>query len=423
MTESLVTPEKKSDSWVSAVSKVLRSQIFKRLDQLEKGAVEVSYLGNTQTLGEAQAALVAKIDILDDNFFWRLASYGSIGAAESYVKREWTSPNLVDVVRVFALNRTLLNKLDGGLVSFQKPMRALDYWRKKNSREGARSNIKAHYDLSNEMFRCFLDTEMMYSCAYYPSNDMSLEDAQVEKLRRICQKLNVSASDHVCEIGTGWGGFALFAAKNFGCKVTSVTISKNQYDYARERVRSQGLDDRITIKLQDYRDLDGVFDKVVSIEMIEAVGDQYLGTYLKKISSLLKPEGSALLQVITMNDQEYDRAVKETDFIKKYIFPGSFIPSLHRISQEIKKSTDLRMYHLDEMSDDYALTLRQWRERFFANKADIKKLGFDEEFIRLWDYYFCYCIGGFTERAIGSAQVVYGKPGFRGSKSNVSVKV
>ena len=256
---------------------------------------------------------------------------------------------------------------------------------------------------------------MMYSSAYYQHDEMTLDQAAVAKLDLVCKKLQLTPGDHLLEIGTGWGGLALHAAGNYGCKVTTTTISEEQYRLTVARVRDAGLDDRITVLNQDYRDLDGQYDKLVSIEMIEAIGHQYMSTYFSKCASLLKADGMMLIQAITIKDQFYKTALKDVDFIKKYIFPGGFLPSITAMSDEISKSTDMKIYHLQDIGPCYARTLKDWRERFFHKLDQIRDLGYSDEFIRLWEYYFCYCEGGFIERDIGTVQMVLTKPGNRQS--------
>jgi cyclopropane-fatty-acyl-phospholipid synthase len=284
------------------------------------------------------------------------------------------------------------------------------HWLNRNSQAGSRRNIEAHYDLGNEMFELFLDPTMMYSCAYYPDSKASLDQAATAKLQRICEKLQLSETDHVVEIGTGWGGFAIYAATHFGCKVTTTTISKQQYEIARQRVIAAGLEDKVTLLMEDYRDLQGAYDKLVSIEMIEAVGPQYLETYFTKCSTLLKPDGIMLIQAITIQDQFYDQAIKSVDFIQRYIFPGGFIPSVTAISNAVKNATDTRLFQMEDIGPHYATTLRDWRKNFFNNIEQIKALGYSDQFIAMWEFYLCYCEGGFLERTLGTSHLVFVKP-------------
>jgi cyclopropane-fatty-acyl-phospholipid synthase len=280
----------------------------------------------------------------------------------------------------------------------------------RNTLRGSRKNIEAHYDLGNSMFELFLDPTMMYSSGIFENKDDSMEQASIIKLDRICQKLQLNENDRILEIGTGWGGFAIHAAKNYGCHVTTTTISRQQYDYAEKRIKQEGLQDRVTLLCEDYRNLTGKFDKLVSIEMIEAVGHEYYKTYFRHCSDLLKPEGMMLLQSITIADQRYQAAKKEVDFIQRYIFPGGCLPSVNEIAKNVCEHTDMRFYQLEDIGTHYATTLARWRERFFSNIAEIQKIGYSETFIRMWNFYLCYCEGGFTEKSIGTIQLLLTKP-------------
>jgi cyclopropane-fatty-acyl-phospholipid synthase len=280
----------------------------------------------------------------------------------------------------------------------------------RNTRLGSKKNISAHYDIGNDLFELFLDPTMMYSSAYYKDEDMSLEQASIAKLDLICKKLELGPEDHLLEIGTGWGGLAIHAASNYGCKVTTTTISDEQFVLAQARIKENHLEDKITVVKQDYRDLEGQYDKLVSIEMIEAIGHQYMRTYFNKCCSLLKPDGMMLIQAITIKDQLYKEALKDVDFIKKYIFPGGFLPSINAMVKTISDSTDMKLFHLQDIGPHYAKTLNHWRERFFEKLDEIRGLGYSDEFIRLWEYYFCYCEGGFIERDIGTVQMVLTRP-------------
>jgi cyclopropane-fatty-acyl-phospholipid synthase len=284
---------------------------------------------------------------------------------------------------------------------------------RRNTRRGSRSNIAAHYDLGNDFFRLFLDDNLMYSSAIYAADDETLEVASARKLERICRKLALSPTDRVVEIGSGWGGFALHAAGRYGCHVTTTTISRAQFDLARERVRAAGLESRIEVLLEDYRDLGGRYDKLVSIEMIEAIGHQYLETYFAKVGSLLHDHGLALIQAITIEDHRYEQALRAVDFIKRHVFPGSFIPSISTMLGAAARRSDLKLFHLDDIGPSYALTLAAWRERFQRAAGTVRSLGYDERFTRLWDFYLAYCEGGFRERSIGAVQMLLARPGCR----------
>jgi len=326
------------------------------------------------------------------------------------MKGSWSCSDLLGLVRIFLRNRDVLNTMDESLTRLKAPVHKLMHWFNRNTRAGSRKNISAHYDIGNDLFKLFLDDTMMYSSAYYASTDMTLHEAAVAKLDLVCKKLDLQPQDHVLEIGTGWGGLAIHAARHYGCTVTTTTISDEQYELASQRIKDEGLDDRITVLKQDYRDLSGQYDKLVSIEMIEAIGHQYMNTYFEKCCSLLKPDGMMLIQAITIKDQLYKSALKDVDFIKKYIFPGGFLPSIAAMSETISKYTDMKLFHLQDIGPHYARTLKDWRERFFNKLDDIRQLGYSDEFIRLWEYYFCYCEGGFMERDIGTVQMVLTRP-------------
>jgi cyclopropane-fatty-acyl-phospholipid synthase len=282
-------------------------------------------------------------------------------------------------------------------------------WFNCNTRAGSRRNIQAHYDIGNDLFALFLDPTMTYSCAYYPDVSSTLEEAAVAKLDRVCRKLELSPGMHLLEIGTGWGSLAIHAASHYGCRVTTTTISREQYELARERIEALGLSDRVEVLNMDYRDLVGQYDRIVSIEMIEAVGHQYMDHYFSRCNSLLKPDGMMLIQAITMTDQHYEEALREVDFIKRYIFPGGFLPSVTAIASSLTRATQMRISHLEDIGLHYARTLDDWRKRFFQQLDAVRSQGYPESFIRLWDYYFCYCQGGFEERYLGTVQLLLTK--------------
>ena len=316
-------------------------------------------------------------------------------------------------MRLLVRNRDLLDGMETGLARLGGiAMRVWNRFR-RNTRDGSRRNIAAHYDLGNALFALFLDDNMMYSSAIFADPSESLESASRRKIDRICRKLDLQPSDHVIEIGTGWGGFALHAAANYGCRVTTTTISAEQHALAAERVAAAGLQDRITVLLNDYRDLDGGYDKLVSIEMIEAIGHTYLDTYFEKCAALLKPDGLALIQAITIEDARYQQAIDSVDFIKRHVFPGSFIPCVSVMIDASARVSDLRLLNLEDIGSSYALTLNHWRKRFLSRLEDVRKLGYDERFVRMWEYYLCYCEGGFIERSIGTAQMLFARPGNR----------
>jgi cyclopropane-fatty-acyl-phospholipid synthase len=314
------------------------------------------------------------------------------------------------MIELFICNRTHLEGDLSGIRWLAKPARLLQHFRKRNTLKGSRRNIEAHYDLGNELFKLFLDETMMYSCGIFKDSNTTLKQASEAKLERICQKLELKPGDHVLEIGTGWGGFALYAAQHYGCRVTTTTISKEQHDFATQRIVEAGLEDKVTLLFDDYRKLQGQYDKLVSIEMIEAIGYQYFDTYFRKCTELLKPDGMMLLQSITIADQRYHAAKRSIDYIQRYIFPGGCLPSVAALGDAVARTTDMRIFHLEDIGPHYATTLRLWRERFFNNIERVKQLGYPEQFIRMWHYYLCYCEGGFRQQAIGTVQLLLTKP-------------
>ncbi|GAB4419891.1 MAG: cyclopropane-fatty-acyl-phospholipid synthase family protein [Bacteriovoracaceae bacterium] len=395
------------------VTRILKKLIFSKLHALKYGQLEIKDQESSTTFGDLSYPLKAEVIIYDSTFYIDLFTKGSVGAAEAYILKKWDSPDLNDTMALFAANRTVLTTLDSGLVNFIKPVRFLEYWKQRNTIKGSKKNIVAHYDLPDELFRLFLDETLMYSSAIYPSKDSSLYEAQMNKLRLIGERLNIKSGAKILEIGSGWGSLAVFLAQNYECHVTTTTISENQYKEVQSKIDKLGLQNKVTLLKQDYRLLEGKFDRVVSIEMIEAVGHQFLGTYLKKISDVLKDDGLALIQAITITDQEYERAVKEVDFIKKFIFPGSFIPSINAIHTEAKNQTDLRMIMQIDFAGDYARTLNDWKVRFNNRRDELSRIGLDEQFERMWNFYFSYCIGGFRERAIGVSHLQLAKPKYK----------
>jgi cyclopropane-fatty-acyl-phospholipid synthase len=344
---------------------------------------------------------------------------GTVGAGEAYIRGLWRSDDLTSLVRIFVANREQMNAIDSGWSLVSRPLLRLFHWANRNSRDGSARNIAAHYDLGNELYEIMLDETMAYSCAIFPRPGASLAVASTAKFEAVCRKLDLKPTDHVLEIGTGWGGFAIHAVERYGCRVTTTTISPAQYEYAVKKIAARGLADRITVLLHDYRDLRGdlagPYDKLVSIEMIEAVGANFMDTYFRHCARLLKPEGSMLLQAITIQDQFYERALRSVDYIQRYVFPGSFIPSIDAISRSVRKASDFKIFHLEDIGPHYARTLRAWRERFFHNLGAVRKLGYSDSFVRLWEYYLCYCEGGFLERQLGTVQMLLTKPACRRS--------
>ncbi|MCH7383111.1 cyclopropane-fatty-acyl-phospholipid synthase family protein [Acinetobacter dispersus] len=358
------------------------------------------------TVGEV-SDLEVTVDIHHKDLIDLIFKNGVLGAAEGYIRGYWSSENLVELIQILARNRDVLDKINQNLISQASQLLLKAWYRsRKNSLAGSRKNIAEHYDLSNEFFKLFLDSSMMYSSAVYKHKEMTLEQASDYKKELICQKLQLKPMDHLVEIGSGWGGFAIYAAQHYGCKVTTITISQAQYDEAIQRVADAGLSHRVNVQLKDYRLLEGKFDKLVSIEMIEAVGEQYLSNYFNQCRSLLKPNGLGLIQAITIEDARYKKALHSVDYIKRYIFPGSFIPSISVLTQAASEQK-LRLKHLEDIGQSYAETIHQWRERFLNAEAQVLALGFDENFIRMWDFYLCYCEGGFKEGVISDAQLLF----------------
>lgn len=410
-TIALTRPENPTSTyrWIDQFAKKIFLTKFSELTHgritVIEGHTEYSFGTDDETF-----PLHATIVVHEASFYSDVIFGGTIGSGEAYMARSWDCNELTDLVRIILRNEHVLNSLDGGFGKLMQPLNKAFHFLHRNSLSGSRKNIEAHYDLGNDMFELFLDPTMMYSSGIFENAEASMEQASTAKLDRICQKLQLNENDHLLEIGTGWGGFAVYAAKNYGCHVTTTTISRQQYEYAEQRIKQEGLHDRITLLCEDYRNLSGKFDKLVSIEMIEAVGHEYHKTYFQHCSDLLKPDGMMLLQSITIADQRYQAAKNEVDFIQRYIFPGGCLPSVNQIASNVAEHTDMRFYHLDDIGPHYATTLARWRQRFFSNIEDIKKLGYSETFTRMWDFYLCYCEGGFMERSIGTVQLLLTKP-------------
>ena len=394
------------------ISRIARQLVCKQFEGLSQGTLVVREAGfENRVFGDADTRYPHAELVVHNHGTWRdLVTGGGIGAAEAYVAGDWSSPDLTTLLRFFSRNIDTLNAFEDKFAWISKPALKGLHWLNRNTPEGSRKNISAHYDLGNELFKLFLDPTMMYSSAIYPREDASLEEAAVHKLDVICRKLDLQPEDRVVEIGTGWGGFAIHAAKHYGCHVTTTTISREQLELAKERVKAEGLEDRITLLFDDYRDLQGQFDKLVSIEMIEAVGPQFLESYLQQIGALLKPDGLALVQAINMPEQRYARALKNVDFIQRYIFPGSFIPSFGAILEAMRTGSDLVLTQAEDFGFHYARTLNDWNARFDAKRSELQELGYDQAFQRLWHFYFAYCEAGFSERAIGVAHLLMAKP-------------
>jgi len=389
---------------------LLRRGVLRQLSHLKNGQLVVIEDGERHIFGSAGSPLLGEIHILDAAVWGMVASNGSIGAGEAFIHGYWSSPDLTAVVRVFVSNLEVLDALEGGLAKLSRPFVQGLHWLNRNTRKGSQKNIAAHYDLGNDLFEQFLDPTMMYSAAQFLSAEDSLEQAQLNKLERICQKLALKPEDHLLEIGTGWGSMALYAAQNYGCKVTTTTLSKEQFAFTAQRIEALGLQGQVTLLLEDYRDLTGQYDKLVSIEMIEAVGHRFLPTYFKQCAQLLKSNGLMLLQAITIREQRYEQAKGSVDFIQRYIFPGGALPCVQKMLEIVSRDTDMNLLHMEDFGLHYARTLRLWHENFRRAQGRLSELGYDDYFLRLWEFYLCYCEGGFLERTIGTAQLLLAKP-------------
>lgn len=399
----------KSES-ISRVNKWLRSKVLEQLALLKGGAIHLNDPFETLIFGDENSDISVNLSVSNIDFYRQVALQGSIGAAESYMADEWQVDDLTKLIRLFVINRDLLDDMESGTARVKNGLLKVWHFFNKNNHSGSRKNIAAHYDLGNEFFKLFLDKHLMYSSGIYTEEANNLEAASDLKLKTICEKLDLSREDSLIEIGTGWGGFAIYAAKHYGCHVTTTTISEQQFNYAEKRIKEENLQDKITLLKKDYRELEGCFDKLVSIEMIEAVGHHYLDTYFEKCSALLKPDGLALIQAITIEDHRYSQALKSVDFIKRYIFPGSFIPCVSAMTNSASKSTNLRLINLEDFGESYALTLRDWRLKFDQNLEQVKTQGFSDAFIKMWEFYLCYCEGGFIEKAISDVHLLFAKP-------------
>ena len=391
----------------SAVHRFFRNQFVQLFDRIEHGCIKLTDPLGSLEFGEQTSELKCRVTIADLNTYTQIALGGSTGSGEAYIDGGWSCDHPTRLVQIMIRNRRVLERMESGPARLAQYLLRSWHALNRNSRSGSRKNIAAHYDLGNEFFRLFLDRRMMYSSALYCADD-DLESASERKLRRICNTLELGPEDHLLEIGGGWGGLACYAAQHTGCRVTTITISREQFEEASTRVQEFGLEQQVTVKLRDYRDLDGQYDKIVSIEMIEAVGHQYLDHYFKVINQSLKPGGKAMIQAIVIDDAQYQRALKEVDYIKRFIFPGSFIPCYSVITGAAGRNR-LMLEDLHDMGISYAQTLRDWRERFYQALDTIREQGYDSRFLRMWEFYLCYCEGGFKERAISVGQLLFRK--------------
>ena len=389
---------------------LIRSLLLKVLSKASEGHFVLKENGHVVAeVGDPAAELRAEANVLDQRAYVRALLGGNTAAGEAYVDGWWTSPDITQVTRFFSRNLAMMDYWDSRFGLFLKPFKTVRYLKRLNSKGQAKRNILAHYDLGNDLYEAFLDPKMQYSSALYASKEISLEEAQVNKLTRICKQLDLKETDHLLEVGSGWGGLAIFAAKNYGCRVTTTTISDEQFAYAKNRIDSEGLSEQINLLSKDYRSLEGTYEKVVSVEMIEAVGRKYLSGYFTKLNDLLKPSGLLMLQAITIADQRYKSYRNSEDFIQKHIFPGGFLPSLFLISKIITNSTELILRDVKDIGLDYAKTLSHWHENLIDKKQFLKQIGYDDRFYNLWSYYLGYCEGGFLERRISASQILMSK--------------
>ena len=408
MSVSLVA-ERSTSASLGLVNGLARRVLTDRLRDLRGGQITLVDEAGETSLGR-DADLQATLTVRDNRFFRHAVLGGSLSLAESYLRGQWDCDDLTALFRIFLRNLDATDQMDRGPSRAFKLVNRLYHRWHANSREGSRRNIHAHYDLGNDFFRLWLDETLAYSSGIFLTPTSTLHDASVEKIDRVCRKLDLKPSDHLLEIGTGWGGLALHAAVKYGCRVTTTTISQQQFDVAQQRITDAGLSDRVTLLLQDYRDLTGQFDKLVSIEMIEAVGHRYFDTYFGKCSELLKPNGSFVLQGIVMPDRRYAQYLKSVDFIQRYVFPGGCLPSMGSMFESITRATDLRFVHAEDFGTHYAETLRHWRRGFHERLDEVRALGYPDRFIRLWDYYLGYCEAAFDERYTGVVQIQFDKP-------------
>lgn len=412
---SVVDKQKNPSSAEGVLDSIARRLVFGMLERIGVGHLSIEENGKIYSFGQARenAEIIAHIYIAHPAAYRHILLNGTIGAGEAYMLKLWWSPDLVQVVRLMVLNMSLIRVLDSRWSSLKNIVNRVGHRLRANDKQGSKLNISAHYDLGNHFFELFLDSTMLYSSAIFPSREASLEQGSLNKLRHICERLQLHTQDHLLEIGTGWGGMAIYAAKNYGCKVTTVTISREQYQYAKDWIAREDLEDKVMVLMMDYRDLTGQFDKIVSIEMIEAVGYEFYPRYFSQCSALLKPDGKMLIQAITIADQRYEREKDNVDFIQRYIFPGGCLPSIAAIATNVARHTEMQIVGLEDITLHYARTLAEWRRRFLQNLSEVRQQGYDEVFIRMWDFYLCYCEGGFRERVISTSQILFAKPGCR----------
>ncbi|ATD10282.1 cyclopropane-fatty-acyl-phospholipid synthase family protein [Pseudoalteromonas piscicida] len=398
---------------LSTFDRLYKKLVFGALNTLETGKVVLVEGDQKYSFGESETSLSVDIHVHSAQMFKLFALGGSVGAGESYILGHWSCSDLTKLIEIFVLNQDQLDAFENKFAFFSGIANKIKHLKNKNSKQGSKRNIVAHYDLGNDLYESFLSEEMLYSSAVYPSKEASLEEAQQHKLAAICERLDLQPTDNVVEIGTGWGAFAVYAAKNYGCHITTTTISEEQYAYVKALIEKEGLQQHITLLKKDYRELEGQYDKLVSIEMIEAVGHAYLSGFFAKCNDLLKPTGAMLIQAITIACQRYQHYLKQSDFIQQYIFPGGCLPSVSEMSKQIVNSTDMVVHELHDIGLHYARTLYDWRVRFEKAWPSLDSKRFDERFYRLWQFYLCYCEGAFKQRATSAVHLVARKPRYQ----------
>ena len=395
------------------LSAVFKKIILKKFTNLQFGYIHLTDGNESYSYGDNSSEMKVEIEILSSEFYVFLGSGGLLGVAEAYTAGYWRADDILILIRLIIKNSKVMEKLDSGWAKLIRPLNTYIHRKRQNTLSGSKENILAHYDLSNDFYKLWLDETMTYSCGVFENAKSTLKEASIEKLDRICRKLDLKPNDDILEIGTGWGSFAIHAAKKYGCHITTTTISDAQYEYAKQRIIDEGLEGKIKLLNQDYRNLSGTFDKIISIEMIEAIGHEYVELFFEKISKLLKKNGLFALQGITFNDHKFVEYKNSVDFIKKYIFPGSCLISISQITNAIKNRTDLEVVNLEDISKHYSKTLYEWRKNFMNVLPEVKSLGFSNAFINMWEFYFIYCEAGFIERNIGDYQVIFAKSGVR----------
>lgn len=392
------------------LSSVYKNFLIKFLGNIKEGTI-IFKDKNEQTFGKGKP--VVNIEVLNSKFYRRAVLSGDLGFAESYAKGEWKTNNLTNLILILINNKDNLENLNMRWSFISKIIARFDHWRRKNTISGSKRNIQEHYDLSNKLFSIFLDKTMTYSCGVFESEKTTLHEAQIRKIDMIIEKAQLKPEDHVLEIGSGWGGLSRRAVEKIGCKFTTITLSEDQFIYVKNMIKDEGLENNINVKLIDYRNVEGTYDKVISVEMIEAIGYELFNSYFEKIEEVLKPNGIAVIQAITYPDENYEVYRKGCDFIQKFIFPGSLLPSVKIMNESIAQKTEMKVIGLERIGPSYAITLNAWAKKFNANKDNIMKLGFDEYFINLWNYYFSYCEAGFSAGTIDDVQIV-----IKGGKAN-----